>query len=256
MEDSFISTDEGCSSSSKVLETQLEVLENTVVISDDFTLYDVLQKFKEQVRNMNIRVSQLDQYLNLIKNPVNPVKITQQEILKIKHNIINGITSLLKELKPLNYPGFQCLSSVKLLKVYDKLSEEFKLYLNNVKQDNENSKNQIERINSLAILLKDFKEEVDTIIEKNIINEDVENEIAKEFKECKTNMYNLLSQADSFMTIKEALSLLVECNDEDDEDAWLNTEDMPHIVLQCLKLKKNGFVVQNEKNKHLFRLNV
>lgn len=60
------------------------------------------------------------------------------------------------------------------------------------------------------------------------------------------NLYNVLY----------CLKLLVECNDEDSEDAWVNIEDMPHLVSQCYKLKKNGFVVQNEQNKYLFKLNV
>lgn len=49
---------------------------------------------------MAAKVSQLHQHLNLIKNPANPP--THQEILKIKRNIINGITDLLKETKPLS----------------------------------------------------------------------------------------------------------------------------------------------------------
>lgn len=48
---------------------------------------------------MATSVSQLDQYLNLIKNPVNPS--THLEVLKVKRNIINDITHLLKETKPL-----------------------------------------------------------------------------------------------------------------------------------------------------------
>jgi len=48
----------------------------------------------------------------------------------------------------------------------------------------------------------------------------------------------------------------VECNDENNEDAWVNIEDMPHLVVQCHKLKKKGFILQNEQNKYLFKLNV
>lgn len=80
--------------------SQIGCLENTAVITDDFTLFDVLQKFKEQVRVMAARVSQLDQYLNLVKNPAN--SSTYQEVLKVKQNIISGITQLLEETKPLS----------------------------------------------------------------------------------------------------------------------------------------------------------
>lgn len=45
-------------------------------------------------------------------------------------------------------------------------------------------------------------------------------------------------------------------NDEDSDDAWVNIEDMPHLVSQCYKLKKNGFVIQHEKNCNLFKLNI
>lgn len=37
-----------------------------------------------------------------------------------------------------DYPNFQSLSSVKLLKTYEKVSSECKLLLNNIKQDNDN----------------------------------------------------------------------------------------------------------------------
>lgn len=60
---------------------------------------DVLQKLKDQVRILASRVSQLDSYLNLVKIPAEPS--TPQEMLKVKQNIINNITHLLKETKPL-----------------------------------------------------------------------------------------------------------------------------------------------------------
>lgn len=49
---------------------------------------------------MAARVSQLDQYLNHIKNPVDPS--THQEVLEVKRCIIKGITLLLKDTKPLS----------------------------------------------------------------------------------------------------------------------------------------------------------
>lgn len=52
------------------------------------------------------------------------------------------------------------------------------------------------------------------------------------------------------------LKLLVECNGEDEEDSWVDITDMPHLVLQCQQLKKQGFVLQNEQNKFLFKLNI
>jgi len=48
----------------------------------------------------------------------------------------------------------------------------------------------------------------------------------------------------------------VECNDEDEEDCWVDLTNMPHLVLQCHNLKKQGFVLQNEQNKFLFKLNI
>jgi hypothetical protein len=44
--------------------------------------------------------------------------------------------------------------------------------------------------------------------------------------------------------------------DQDSEDAWLDIKNMPHLTSQCFELKLQGFVVQNEKNKNLFRLNI
>lgn len=70
------------------------------MITDDFTLLDVLNKFKDQVRAMAARVSQLDQYLSLVKNPAD--LSTHQEMLKVKRSIINDITCLLKETRPLS----------------------------------------------------------------------------------------------------------------------------------------------------------
>lgn len=52
------------------------------------------------------------------------------------------------------------------------------------------------------------------------------------------------------------LKLLVEQSDEDDEDAWLNIKDMPHLVMECERLKKSGLVLQHEQNKYLFKLNI
>lgn len=49
---------------------------------------------------MAARVSQLDQYLNLIKNPADPS--TYQEVLEVKQNIIKGLSCLLRETKPLS----------------------------------------------------------------------------------------------------------------------------------------------------------
>lgn len=60
----------------------------------------MLQKFKDQVRVMAAKINQLDQYLNLTVNPANPT--TQQEIFKVKRNIISDITHLLKDTKPLS----------------------------------------------------------------------------------------------------------------------------------------------------------
>jgi len=60
---------------------------------------------------MAARVSQLDQCINLVKNPADPS--THQEILKTKKNIINGITHLLKETKPLsNYKNICILCTI------------------------------------------------------------------------------------------------------------------------------------------------
>lgn len=70
------------------------------MIADDFTLLDVLEKFKDQVRAIATRLTQLDQHLSLNKSPADPS--THQELFKVKRNIISGITSLLKETKPLS----------------------------------------------------------------------------------------------------------------------------------------------------------
>ncbi|XP_025206680.1 uncharacterized protein LOC112602684 [Melanaphis sacchari] len=245
---------ENCSSTNNILQSQIECLDNTAVITDNYTLYDVLQKFKDQVRVMAARVSQLDQCMNLVNNPADPS--THQEVLKIKKNIINGITHLLKETKPLNYPNFQSLSSVKLLKTYEKISAECKLLLNNIKQDNENIIKRTDRFNNLSIFMKDFQQELNKIEAQNTISTEMETEVAREFKECKSDMYTLLSQVDPSSTLKEILSLLVECNDEDEDDCWVDLTNMPHLVLQCHNLKKQGFVLQNEQNKFLFKLNI
>jgi len=69
-------------------------------VYDNFSLFDVLQKLKDQVRVMSARVGELDQYWNLVKNPTNPS--TYYEVVEVKRNIINGITHLLKETKPLS----------------------------------------------------------------------------------------------------------------------------------------------------------
>lgn len=52
------------------------------------------------------------------------------------------------------------------------------------------------------------------------------------------------------------LKLLVECKDESGEDAWVDFQDLPHLLNHCYKLKKNGFVLQNEQNNYLFKLNI
>lgn len=52
------------------------------------------------------------------------------------------------------------------------------------------------------------------------------------------------------------LKLLLENSDSGDEDGWVNIEDMPHLSIQCERLKKNGFILQNEQNKYLFKLNL
>ncbi|KAL5236431.1 hypothetical protein ACI65C_003841 [Semiaphis heraclei] len=246
--------DESRSLSKHILQSQIECLDNTTVLTDNFTLFDVLKKFKDQVRIMAARVSQLYQCMNLVKNPADPS--THQEVLKIKKNIINGITHLLKETKPLNYPNFQSLSSVKLLKTYEKVSSECKLLLNNIKQDNDNIIKHTDRFNNLSIFIKDFQQEIEKIEAQNTISTEMENEVAREFKECKSDMYTLLSQVDPSSTLKEILSLLVECNDEDEEDCWVDITNMPHLVLQCHNLKKKGFVLQNEQNKFLFKLKI
>jgi len=88
------------SSTNAILQSQIECLDSTAVLTDNFTLYDVLQKFKDQIRVMAARVSQLDQCMSLVKNPAYPS--THQEVLKHKKNIINGITHLLKEIRPLS----------------------------------------------------------------------------------------------------------------------------------------------------------
>lgn len=82
-----------------MLTSQISRPEN-VVMTDDFTLLDVLQKLKDQVRIMAARVNQLDQYQNFVENPAN--SSSPQEVLKLKRNIINGITHLLEETKPLS----------------------------------------------------------------------------------------------------------------------------------------------------------
>lgn len=82
------------------MQSQVGCLENTEIVYDNFSLFDVLQKLKDQVRVMSARVGQLDQYWNLVKNPANPS--TYYEVLDVKRNIINGITHLLKETKPLS----------------------------------------------------------------------------------------------------------------------------------------------------------
>lgn len=82
------------------MQSQIDCLNHTAILTDNFTLYDVLQKFKDQIRVLAARVSQLEQCMDLVKNPADPS--THQEVLKVKKNIINGITHLLKETKPLS----------------------------------------------------------------------------------------------------------------------------------------------------------
>jgi hypothetical protein len=69
-------------------------------MTDDFSLVDVLLKFKAQVKALAEILNGLDQQLSLNKSPTNAN--THQELLKIKKNIINDITCLLKETRPLS----------------------------------------------------------------------------------------------------------------------------------------------------------
>lgn len=48
----------------------------------------------------------------------------------------------------------------------------------------------------------------------------------------------------------------MEYNEDDGEDSWVNIENMPHLATQCNNLKKYGFVLQNEQNKYLYKLNI
>jgi len=77
----------------------VDCLEGTAIVSDNFSLVDVLQKFKDQVRFMASQVSQLDQFMNLVENPPDPS--SHLDVFKAKQNIINNITHLLKEIKPI-----------------------------------------------------------------------------------------------------------------------------------------------------------
>jgi len=81
------------------IDSQIELIQKQTVLSDNLSLFDVLQKLKDQVREMSSKVSQLDQYSSLIANPAKPS--TYLEVLKVKRNIINDITHLLQETKPL-----------------------------------------------------------------------------------------------------------------------------------------------------------
>lgn len=60
---------------------------------------DVLEILKNRVRKLATELGQVDQYLSLIQKPAEPT--THLEVLKVKQNIINNITYLLKEMKPL-----------------------------------------------------------------------------------------------------------------------------------------------------------
>lgn len=46
----------------------------------------------------------------------------------------------------------------------------------------------LHRIKNLSIFIKDFQQEVDCIIAQNTISAEIENEVAREFKECKSDM--------------------------------------------------------------------
>lgn len=48
------------------------------------------------------------------------------------------------------------------------------------------------RFNKLSIYIKELKQEIDICVAKNIINADIEEKIARDFKECKSDMVNIL----------------------------------------------------------------
>ncbi|XP_025421228.1 uncharacterized protein LOC112691273 isoform X2 [Sipha flava] len=193
-----------CCSTNIDVQSQVECLENTEVMTDDFSLVDVLLKFKAQVKALAEILNGLDQQLSLNKSPTNAN--THQELLKIKKNIINDITCLLKETRPLNYPSFQSLTSVKLLKLYEKVSAESVLLLNSIKHDDKNMIKNIDRFKELSIFIKDLLQEIDNYTTQNTINADIEEKVAQDFKECKSDMYLLLSQLSPSSTLKETLS--------------------------------------------------
>lgn len=46
------------------------------------------------------------------------------------------------------------------------------------------------RFNNLSIFMKDFQQEIEKIEAQNTISTEMENEVAREFKECKSDMVN------------------------------------------------------------------
>ncbi|VVC37386.1 Hypothetical protein CINCED_3A019041 [Cinara cedri] len=187
MDHSFSSDHNAASSSSDTgARSQIGVLEKTTIMTDSYSLLDVLAKLKDQVRLMALRVSKLDQYVNFVKNPVHSVE--PQEMLKLKQNVINGLTHLVENTKPLSYPCYQSLSSVKLLETFEKVSSECVLLLNDIKQDNENIIKSTDRLNNLSIQMKDFQQEIEKIINENVISTEIEEAVALEFKECRSDM--------------------------------------------------------------------
>lgn len=48
----------------------------------------------------------------------------------------------------------------------------------------------IHRFNNLSIFMKDFQQEIEKIEAQNTISTEMETEVAREFKECKSDMVN------------------------------------------------------------------
>ncbi|XP_050548135.1 uncharacterized protein LOC126909748 [Daktulosphaira vitifoliae] len=199
------SFDQECSSSKLV---GVNILEGSV-ISDNYSLNDILNKYTEQVRALADTIMQLEN-LNLVKDVSVSSKNSNTEMMKNKNKIISGVSALLKDLKPLNYPGFQSLSSLRLLKEYEKIAQESQLLLKKLQEDDVTTKNLIERIDSMKSLMIDFKNETEKVIKENYISPEIERAITKEFNECRADMYKILPLVDPSSMLKEVLSVSVQ----------------------------------------------
>ncbi|XP_065203246.1 uncharacterized protein LOC135833391 [Planococcus citri] len=217
-------------------------------------LYDEMKEILKEIQSV-LRKSTVQPSFMTLNNEKTVVLRELEALLENKTRTVSELTKAIKKSKDYEFPRYK---GDAVLSIPGKLLEETancQKLLERLENTNNKNEKYIEFLSKSKQFLEDMN---DSLVSPNQASQElslIENEVNREYKECKQDLKTILETLYPDEEIKEVIGEIIQksLNSEDETDQWYEVDDL-NVFPIITHLAERGILTRNALNEKQFKM--